>query len=167
MAQQIDQVGQNQVGQNQVGQNQVGQNQVGQPVQQPMQPTGTLPQQHRTALASVSQAIQVCGWCADQCVQSADPNMTECIRLCEDVVELGETVLATVPRSSRFTADIVRTFQMAAQACAQECSHHEASHCQECAAVLPDAIAATDQFVGASQGRAGSQPGPTGIPQTY
>lgn len=147
--------------------NQVGQNQFGQPAQQQMQPTGTLPQQYRTALASVTQAVQVCGWCADQCVQSADPNMIECIRLCEDVVELGETVLATVPRSSRFSAEIVATFQQAAQACAQECGHHEASHCQECAAVLPDAIAATDQFVGGARNRSGGQRGTPGTQQTY
>ncbi len=120
--------------------------------QQPaMQSGGTLPQQTRTALHEVAQAVQVCGWCADQCIQDADPNMIECIRLCEDVVELGETVLATAPRSSRYTTQIVQAFQQAAQECAQECGHHQASHCQECASVLPQAVSATQQLTQGQQ----------------
>ncbi|WP_135366496.1 four-helix bundle copper-binding protein [Halosimplex halophilum] len=114
-----------------------------------MQTGGTLPQQYRTSLASVAEAVQVCGWCADQCIQEADPMMTECIRLCEDVVELGEAVLATVPRNSRFAGELVETFQRAAQACAQECSQHQHSHCQECASVLGETLTATEQLTGA------------------
>lgn len=74
--------------------------------------------------------------------------MIECIRLCEDVVELGETVLATVPRSSRYADEIVQTFQRAAQACAQECGQHQHAHCQDCAAVLSETLTATDQLIG-------------------
>lgn len=103
---------------------------------QGQQDAGRLPQQYRQILNSVAQATQVCGWCADQCTKTANPNMIECIRLCEDVVELGETLQAVAPRSSRFTADIARTFEQAAQACAQECGQHAESHCQECASVL-------------------------------
>jgi Cys-tRNA synthase (O-phospho-L-seryl-tRNA:Cys-tRNA synthase) len=110
---------------------------------------GTLPQEYRTSLASVAEAVEVCGWCADQCIQEADQMMIECIRLCEDVVELGEVVLATVPRTSRFADEIVQTFQRAAQACAQECAQHQHAHCQDCAAVLGETLTATDQLVGA------------------
>ncbi len=131
------------------------QTQHGQMGQQGMQSGGTLPQQYRASLASVAQAIAVCGWCADQCIQSADPHMIECIRLCEDVVELGETVLATVPRSSRSTPQIVQAFQQAAQACAQECGQHEDAHCQDCASVLPEAISAASQLTSAGQQTAG------------
>ncbi len=128
--------------------------------QQPaMQSGGTLPQQTRSALHEVAHAVQVCGWCADQCIQTADPNMIECIRLCEDVVELGETVLATAPRSSRYTAQIVQAFQQAAQECAQECGHHQASHCQECASVLPQTISATQQLATQGQQVGGQQMG--------
>ena len=121
----------------------------------PKQPEsgGTLPEQYRTALASVADAVEVCGWCADQCIQEADPTMIECIRLCEDVVELGETVLATVPRSSRFAADIVATFQQAAQVCAQECGRHRHAHCQECATVLGETLTASEQLIGAQSQR--------------
>ena len=58
---------------------------------------GRLPAQQRDAISDVSQAIAVCGWCADQCIQEANPHMIECIRLCEDVVELGEALLALAP----------------------------------------------------------------------
>lgn len=108
----------------------------------------------RQAIEDVERAIQVCGWCADQCIQEADPMMVECIRLCEDVTELGETTLAMVPRSSRFTQSVLQTFQQAAQACAQECSQHSHAHCQECAQVLDQAVQSIQQL--SAQG--GQQP---------
>jgi Cys-tRNA synthase (O-phospho-L-seryl-tRNA:Cys-tRNA synthase) len=120
--------------------------------QQPMmQSGGTLPRQTRTALHEVAQAIQVCGWCADQCIQSADPNMIECIRLCEDVSELGETALTLIPRNSRHAHQHLQTLQQALQACAQECGQHHHAHCQECAQVLPQTAQSIQQYVGASQ----------------
>jgi hypothetical protein len=128
------------------GQSQQPQTQYSGQSQQPQQSGGSqsrdagqLPQQYRQSLGAVAQAIEVCGWCADKCIEEANPNMIECIKLCEDVVEIGETVLALGPRSSRFTAELVQTFERAAQACAQECGQHSHSHCQECATVLPQA----------------------------
>lgn len=111
------------------------------------QTNGRLPAQKRDAITSVAQAIAVCGWCADQCVQEANPNMIECIRLCEDVVELGETLLALAPRNSRYSQSVAQTFQQAAQACAQECSRHQHDHCQECAQVLPQVANSTQQLL--------------------
>jgi len=104
--------------------------------------------EQRIAVDDISRAIQVCGWCADQCIQSADPNMIECIRLCEDVAELGEAALALVPRNSRFLQPVLQAFEQAAQACAQECGQHSHAHCQECAQVLPQATQSVQQFVG-------------------
>lgn len=126
--------------------NTTGQVQGGQ--SQGYQSGGTLPQQKRTAIESIAQAVAVCGWCADQCVQTADPSMIECIRLCEDVVELGEALIALGPRSSRYTGEIAQAFQRAAQACAQECGQHQMSHCQECANVLPRAGEMASQLAG-------------------
>jgi len=113
---------------------------------QGMQTQGRLPVHERSALSNVAQAIEVCEWCADQCVQEADPNMIECIRLCEDVAELGETVLALAPRNSRYTQSVLQAFQQAIQACAQECGRHQAMHCQECAQVLSQVTRATQQL---------------------
>jgi len=131
--------------------------------QQPggQQDAGTLPQKYRRALDVVAQSVAVCGWCADQCVTSADPHMIECIRRCEDVVEIGETLLAVAPRSSRYTADIARTFAQAAQACARECGQHQDSHCQECASLLPQAAQSAQQLtMGGGQGPRSQQGGP-------
>jgi len=119
------------------------------------QDAGRLPQQYRQSLDAVAQAIQVCGWCADKCIESSNPNMDECIKLCEDVVEIGETLLALAPRTSRFTAELAQTFERAAQACAQECSMHSDSHCQECATVLPQTTQTVRQL--SAQGGAGQQ----------
>lgn len=102
--------------------------------------------EQRAAVDNVARAIQVCGWCADQCIQTADATMIECIRLCHDVAELGETVLSLAPRNSRYLQPVLRAFEQAAQACAQECGQHSHAHCQECAQVLPQAAQAVQQF---------------------
>jgi len=114
--------------------------------------------QQRTALDGVQRAMAVCGWCADQCIQHGDTNMAECIRLCEDVVELGETVLALVPRNSRYAATTLQAFQQAARECAHECSYHRHAHCQECAQMLGGVTEATQSFL-ASFGQQGGQIG--------
>jgi len=133
---------------------QSGQQQRQQQGRQATQDAGQLPQQYRRILHTVAQSVQVCGWCADQCITEANPNMIECIRLCEDVVEIGETLLAVAPRSSRLTPDVARTFAQAAQACAQECGQHSDSHCQECASVLSQAAQSAQQLssMGVQQG---------------
>jgi hypothetical protein len=110
--------------------------------------------QQRAALEGVARAVQVAGWCGDQCIQTADPSMTACIRLCDDVVELGEAVLSLVPRTSQFGPATLQTFEQAARACARECGQHAHAHCQECAQVLTDTSDAVQQFVATS----GQQP---------
>jgi hypothetical protein len=100
------------------------------------------------AVQQINYALQVCGFCADQCIQEADSSMIECIRLCEDVTELGEVALALLPRQSRFAGSILETFAQAADACAQECGQHHHAHCQECAEVLPQAAQAARQCSG-------------------
>lgn len=111
-----------------------------------------LPQQIRTALMSVAEAIEVCEWCADQCIQEANPEMIECIRLCEDVSELGEATQVLTARQSRYGQSVARSFLQAVQACAQECARHQASHCQECAQVLQQTAQQCQQLLqGASQ----------------
>jgi hypothetical protein len=96
--------------------------------------------QEKAALDSILRAIEVCEWCADQCIQAADPNMVECIRLCQDVSEIGESLTVLVPRKSRYSQQVLTAFQQAVQACAQECGRHSESHCQECASVLSQTL---------------------------
>jgi hypothetical protein len=66
--------------------------------------------------------------------------------MCEDVVELGETLLAIAPRSSNVTGAVAQTFTQAAQACARECGQHSDAHCQECASVLQQATQSVQQL---------------------
>jgi len=103
--------------------------------------------EQRAAVDDISWAIQVCGWCAGQCIEAADPNMVACIRHCEDVTELGETALALVPRNSPSLQPVLQAFQQAAQACARECGQHQHAHCQECAQVLPQVAQSVQQFL--------------------
>jgi len=107
--------------------------------------------QQQAAVDNIAWAIQVCEWCADQCIQLADPNMVECIRLCKDVSEFGKTALTLIPRNSRYTQQHLQTFQQALQACAQECSQHHHSHCQECAQVLPQTVQSIQRYTGSNQ----------------
>lgn len=123
----------------------------GGPPQPPGQPrTGLALQdvettQQRAAVDAIARAIQTCEWCADQCVQLADPNMIECIRLCRDVSDLGETALALLPRNSRYAQSVLSTLEQAVQACGQECGRHSHAHCQECSQVLGRAAEAIQQ----------------------
>ena len=135
---------------------QLGGQQGGQSMGQRWQDVET-PQEHE-ALYGILQAIETCEWCADQCIQHADQNMIECIRRCEDVSELGETVLALQPRRSPYAQSVLSTFLQAAQQCAQECSKHSHSHCQECAQVLGNTITDTQQLL-SSFGQQGVQGG--------
>jgi hypothetical protein len=116
--------------------------------------------QSRHLADSIARAVEVCGWCADECIRESNPQMTECIRLCHDVTEIGETALAMVPRNSRYGQSILQTLQQAVQACAQECGQHDRDHCQECARVLGDTIQTIQQEMGAPQG-GGMQTGGT------
>lgn len=127
------------------------------------QATGTtLPQQHRMILDYVAQAVQVCGFCADQCIQEANPQMIGCIRSCEEVVELGETVMALLPRDSRYATTLLQAFQQAAQDCARECGQHQHDHCQECATVLNQTIQTIQQYgMTGQQSASGGQQGVT------
>lgn len=112
--------------------------------------------QQRATVEDVARAIQVCEWCADQCIQEANPHMIECIRLCRDVSELGETVLTLVPRNSRYAQEILGTFHQVVQACGQECSRHSEGHCQECAAELGRTSESIQQFLGTFGGPGGA-----------
>lgn len=104
--------------------------------------------EERAVIEGVVQSINACGWCADQCVQLADKNMVECVRLCEDVTEIGEAALVLLSRRSRNTATVLQAFEQAAEACAVECSQHQHEHCQECVEALDYAIDSIQQYLG-------------------
>ncbi|WP_226023346.1 four-helix bundle copper-binding protein [Halomicrobium salinisoli] len=107
--------------------------------------------QMREMTQTIHRAAMTCEWCADQCIESADPMMIECIRMCEDVSELAEVAETFVPRQSRFERSVLQTLQQAMQACAQECGRHSEGHCQECAEELHRATDAIQQYLSMGQ----------------
>jgi len=162
------QAGQMQGGQMQGGQMQGGQ-QTGYRLQDVQSP------QEAAATTAITRAIEICEWCADQCIAEGNGNMAECIRLCEDVSEIGEASQVLLSRRSNYSTQLLQTLQQAMQACAQECSRHDRAHCQDCATVLGQSIhsiqqltdpsgQATQQFGGTARrsGQGGTQPMTTG-----
>lgn len=113
-----------------------------------------LSQTHQQALMQVTEAIEACAWCADQCIQMADPNMLQCIEYCEDVQEIGEAGHVLLARNSQHSIPALQTLQQAMQACADECRQHNHAHCQDCAQTLDQTIQAVAQLTSGGQGGA-------------
>lgn len=126
--------------------------------------------QEATAMNAITRAIEVCEWCADQCIADGGAHMAECIRLCEDVSEIGEASQVLLARRSNFSTPVVGTLVQAMQACAQECSRHDRAHCQDCTAVLGQSIDAIQPLLGTtgttSQQPATRQPAGQMVPQS-
>jgi len=116
--------------------------------------------QEAEAMNAITRAIEICEWCADQCVAEGNPDMAECIRLCEDVSEIGEVSQVLLSRKSNYSTPVLQTLEQAMQACAQECSRHNRGHCQDCAAVLGQSLNAIQQLTG-SMGQGMQQGGMT------
>jgi len=110
------------------------------------------------------QVLRACEWCAERCLDHG-PEMSECVRLCRDTAELAALNAKLIARDSMFGPDIAQTFVEAADACAQECSKHSESHCQECAQVLSQAVQTTESML-ASLGQGGMTGQHQGIQST-
>jgi len=108
--------------------------------------------QEAQAITAITRAIEICEWCAEQCILEGNANMAECIRLCEDVSELGEASQVLLTRKSNYSTPVLQTLEQAMQACAQECSQHNRGHCQDCATTLGQSIDSIRQLTGSGQG---------------
>lgn len=115
------------------------------------------------ALDDAIEAIGVCEWCADQCIDEG-PGMARCIRLCRDVADLARLHVTFLTRGSTFGPDVARAFATAAEECAVECQQHPHAHCQECAEVLNRAARSARNLLASAgnqsavQGQAGMAP---------
>ena len=101
-------------------------------------------QEQQIALSEILEAIKVCEWCADQCLDEG-PAMAECIRRCRDVTDIGSATVQLMSRHSIVADEAANMFINAASACLQECSTHHHAHCQDCAEKLDRAIMAVQQ----------------------
>jgi len=120
---------------------------IGEPTQfSGMQLDQALTPEMEAALDAAHQALEVCEWCAERCIDHG-PEMSECVRRCRDVAELAALHAKFIARDSVFGPDVATTFVAAAQECARECSTHAEPHCQECAQVLSQAVQATQAML--------------------
>jgi hypothetical protein len=82
------------------------------------------------------EAAQACEWCATESIRSGDEEMTRCIELCRDVTDMTTLHARLMVRDSEYSSELAATCADLCEACAEECSQHEAEHCQICADVL-------------------------------
>lgn len=133
-----------QMGGQQFDQQQMGRQSMGQPPmgrqsmgQQPMggQFEDYLTGDLRIALDDINEAEQIAAWCADLCIDEG-PQMSTCIRLCQDVADLASLAEKLIARESIFVPEITQALIQAADECARECEQYQTEHCQETASVL-------------------------------
>lgn len=92
----------------------------------------------RNCIDACFEAIQACEWCADECIEMGDEEMTRCIRLCRDVTGAATLLIQYIARTSNYTPELAEVCAGTAEECAEECARHDVEHCQVCAAVLRD-----------------------------
>lgn len=105
----------------------------------------------RLVLHDVVKATHTAAWCADICIDEG-PQMATCIRLCEDVEELGSVTQEFIARDSAFAPHVVETLIEVAEECAMECEQHQHPHCQENASVLRKLVQSGIEYL---QGQSG------------
>ena len=101
----------------------------------------------RECIENCNEATEVCEWCADECLGSAD--MEECARLCRDVADLTALHARLMARNSRYSATVAEACVEACEACTDECRKHDANHCQVCAEVLQECAESCRQMANA------------------
>jgi len=105
--------------------------------------TDRLSDEQRECIENCEEASAVCEWCGDECLGDAD--MEECARLSRDVADLTSLHARFMARDSDYSGQLTA----ACAACAEECSQHDADHCQVCAEVLTDCAETCRQMAGA------------------
>jgi len=106
-----------------------------------------LSDEQRECIENCEEASEVCEWCADECLGDAD--MEECARLCRDVADLTSLHARFMARDSDYSGQLATACADACEACADECSQHDADHCQVCAEVLTECAESCRQMAGA------------------
>lgn len=82
------------------------------------------------------EATQACEWCADECIELGDPEMSRCIRLCRDVADIANLHARFMARGSAYEAELAGICAELCEDCATECDQFDHEHCRVCADVL-------------------------------
>lgn len=91
--------------------------------------------QFQSCIKACYECAQACDMCSSACLQEADPKMmARCIELdhgCAAVCRLSAQLMSL---GSEHANELCQLCAVICDACAEECSSHQAQHCQECAA---------------------------------
>ena len=89
-----------------------------------------------------------CQSCSDQCLDEENvAMMTTCIRLDRDCADACTLALNFVARGSSSAQQAVSFCAALCRQCAEECSKHEAQHCQDCADSCRSCAKACESFL--------------------
>ena len=84
---------------------------------------------------ALGNCINHCNYCADACLDEEDVKMmVNCIRTDRVCAEVCSTLNQLLATEFRNVAPLVAYCAEICDTCAEECSKHEAQHCQDCAA---------------------------------
>jgi hypothetical protein len=87
----------------------------------------------------LSECAAECSKCLAACLEEADVSMmARCIELDIDCSEICTLTAAFISRDSESAATLLALCGEICKACADECSKHDADHCQKCATVCYD-----------------------------
>src|SRR5258708_7399903 len=87
----------------------------------------------KAALDAVSDCVQTCEACAQQCMN--DPSMLDCARTCLDCATVYSARVVLLARESKFYPAFCRLCADICGACATECEKYDVEHCRVCARV--------------------------------
>lgn len=83
---------------------------------------------------SLANCIVACESCYSACFEEPNiKNLTRCIKMNRDCIEMCMLVMGFVARNSSEAASVVRTCAELCSDCADECEKHDHVHCKECA----------------------------------
>ena len=82
------------------------------------------------------EAVQACEWCASECIEMGDEEMSRCIALCRDVADVATLHARMMARNSDIEGDLASVCADRCEACADECEQFDHDHCQTCADVV-------------------------------
>ena len=105
------------------------------------------PQDYRSLLDALARCVAACEYCADACLDEADPKMmVACIRTDRDCADICRLTAAFIARNSPHAKHIIKECIEICQKCADECGHHQHDHCQQCAQVCRECVAACKEY---------------------
>lgn len=104
---------------------------------------------HKELLQNLAQCAAACEMCLDACLDEQDvQKMVECIRLDRDCAKICRITASFIASNSDHAQHLVKECEEICRACGDECSKHEADHCQKCARACYECADACSSYSG-------------------